>query len=54
MRQPESIFFESSLGKVVALVDMWNKEQEAINNSINGTAEPNKIVHKFSDIGGFI
>lgn len=50
MKRSEQEFFSSGIGKVLALIDMWQQEKQRIANAVNGDG----AVRKFSDIKGLI
>ena len=47
----EQEYFTASIGKVLAMINLWQKEQEKIAGAINGD---NGTVRKFSDIKGLV
>jgi len=52
----EEEYYRSSLAKVIAMIELWREEQEAITNAMqdrNMTDAP-VTVQKFSDIRGLV
>lgn len=50
MRRSEKEYFESSVAKVLCLIDMWKEEQENIAEAAGRARTEPKTVERFSDL----